>query len=416
MKKLLTIFFLLFFCRLTAEAAPDSTINVPVTIQGLVKDSASGSGISNYKVYFVTDSLSTINIFDSTLTNSSGFYFDTLWVPSNLMYTLQIYTYDCNSQVHAAIVGSPLYNFIQNFTICYSPPLYNLGGQVFGSFFPLSAGQVILYKPASPEYLALDTATLNPNGVYYFYQVPGGDYVIKAFAPESPSSTTYFPAYSQASLLWQSASMIHLNQNLFNADISLSVVPNAIMGAASVSGNVSLGSATSPFPLAYVEVLLFDSLMQAIDYRIAGPDGAYAFQGISPGLHYLKVEIPGRFLEAQAFQAGNGFPDAALVDLVVPDNVIGISEPELISQVSQAFPNPASSECNICVVRKTPAMAHIQLIDLSGRILRQVEQRFVMGSNTLKIPLQTLNPGLYFIRIRVDGALPALRKIQVFRL
>lgn len=413
MKKLLILFYILFACEMAGFTAPDSTLLVPVTVNGIVLDSLTGTGVPNHRVYFLTDSFSTVNIYDSAQTNASGYYDITVLVPSNTIYLLQVYTYDCMNVMHDSIVGSPYYSFVVNFTICdsVSYPMFNLGGQVFGGFFPQSIGQVVLYKTTALEYLALDTATLNLNGVYYFYQIPAGDYVVKAFSPENPGiGQRYFPSYSPQGILWQNAASVHLSQNLFNADITLTAVQNIASGAGNVAGDVSLTTATSPVPLANVEVLLLDSLMQPLDYTITDPDGHYIFYGIRPGVHFLRPEIPGKVCEPISFQAIGSFPDTTVVNILVPGNVIGIDEPGLIYSASEVFPNPAHLGSSIELAMLSPSHGDLRIFDITGRIIKQSTLSLGRGSNTLTLPLENLRNGMYILNIQLNGCKPLNRK------
>jgi hypothetical protein len=257
----------------------------------------------------------------------------------------------------------------------------------------------------------LDTANLNANGVYYFYQVPPGDYVVKAFNPENPGiGQRYFPSYSPAEVFWQTASTTHLTQNQFNVDISLTAVLFLPTGIATAFGDVSMTTSTSPVPLANVEILLLDSLMQAVDYAIAGSDGSYSFYGIEPGTYFLRPEIPGKVCEAISFQAGNGFPDSTEIHLFVPGNVIGINEPGLLSHASEVFPNPARLGSALEIDVLAPVHGEMLIFDITGRLISQTSLHLGIGSNTVTLPLENLRNGLYFLKIQLNRCNPLNRK------
>jgi len=500
MKKLRILFFLLLACQMRIYAAPDTTTLVPVIVSGLIQDTWTGSGVPMHKVYFLTDSFSTVNVYDSVTTNANGYFFDTLLVPSNTFYLLQVYTFDCNNLMHDTLVGSPYYSFNVGFSICdampavcqagfsYLPnptnpysvnftdnssgninqwfwnfgdnttsnlqnpehtygaagnymvlltvsdttpgqfcmavdtqfvvitamPVYNLGGQVFGGFFPQTVGEVVLYKTIGTEYIAWDTAGLNANGVYYFYQIPAGDYVVKAFSPENPGiGQRYFPSYSPEEVFWQTASVLHLTQNQFNADIILKAVGQIATGAGFASGDVSLTTATFPIPLANVEVVLLDSNMQAVDYTITAADGTYEFYGIAPGTHFLRPEIPGKSCEAIAFQTGASIPDTTEIHLVVQGNPIGIEEPAAIYFASEVFPNPVSGNAAIELDMQKPAHGSLEIFDIAGRMIVQSATRLESGANTISLPLESLRNGLYLLRIQLNGEKPINRKFML---
>jgi hypothetical protein len=214
-------------------------------------------------------------------------------------------------------------------------------------------------------------------------------------------------------LLWQYAGPVYLAQNLFNADVSLYPVPASGSGAGSVSGDIFQGTATTPLPLGQAEIILFDSLMQPLDYVFSAPDGSYAFSQLADGMYYLQPEVPGKVNPAVAFTVGNGFPLDAVVDLIVPGDVIGIPDSEEELGASAIFPNPASSACAIRLEPRHAIGVLLQLRDLTGRVMSEAQCRLTAGPHILDLPVSGLASGLYFVVIQGDDGRSVVRKLQV---
>ena len=64
------------------------------------------------------------------------------------------------------------------------------------------------------------------------------------------------------------------------------------------------------------------------------------------------------------------------------------------------YPNPAQNELNIEFVLDKKAPVTIQIIDISGRIVKEVmNENLSTGNNTININMNEVNNGFYFVRI-----------------
>jgi Pregnancy-associated plasma protein-A/Secretion system C-terminal sorting domain/Fibronectin type III domain/Bacterial pre-peptidase C-terminal domain len=90
----------------------------------------------------------------------------------------------------------------------------------------------------------------------------------------------------------------------------------------------------------------------------------------------------------------------------------GISEIG-ISKVT-LFPNPANDKVNVQFVADQEGQAGIQLLDLTGKVVRTQAATAAEGENTMGIQIGDLAAGLYLVRIELNGTV-LTRRLDVVR-
>jgi choice-of-anchor B domain-containing protein len=98
---------------------------------------------------------------------------------------------------------------------------------------------------------------------------------------------------------------------------------------------------------------------------------------------------------------------------VVDSLSIGMQEQSMLSASLQAFPNPFSGEIQVrwAIPAKEVQKANLVLVDLSGRVIRELPLNAASGLIVLK---EDLAEGVYFLRIREEGqSTRALKIIKV---
>jgi hypothetical protein len=76
-------------------------------------------------------------------------------------------------------------------------------------------------------------------------------------------------------------------------------------------------------------------------------------------------------------------------------------QPSLViaSNEINVFPNPTSGELNIELTMEQEAIITLKIMDISGRIVKQVQSNTFIGENTVNVNLSELNAGLYIIQV-----------------
>lgn len=75
---------------------------------------------------------------------------------------------------------------------------------------------------------------------------------------------------------------------------------------------------------------------------------------------------------------------------------------EMLNQITRLYPNPTQGELMMEFMAETDSRCHIEISDLSGRLLQSVGVVAQEGTNTFNLDLSTvlLNKGLYLIRVK----------------
>jgi Cu/Zn superoxide dismutase len=68
---------------------------------------------------------------------------------------------------------------------------------------------------------------------------------------------------------------------------------------------------------------------------------------------------------------------------------------ELVSLA--VYPNPASDVVSIGLQSSRPIRARLQLIDITGRTIREIPETLYTGSQTVRLPLGAIHAGLYYV-------------------
>jgi hypothetical protein len=94
--------------------------------------------------------------------------------------------------------------------------------------------------------------------------------------------------------------------------------------------------------------------------------------------------------------------------------ISAISDPNSQFVTFDAYPNPASEQVNILFTVKEPVSnkARIQLLDLQGRVVSEVERHVVQGLNAVTLPVASVSSGLYIVRLSLGNDVLAT-KIQI---
>jgi hypothetical protein len=105
------------------------------------------------------------------------------------------------------------------------------------------------------------------------------------------------------------------------------------------------------------------------------------------------------------FVAGNAF--TASQTLIIGFNLdaksVGVKENDLVT-ISSLYPNPANGSTNVNFDLKKSGNVKISIVNIVGQEVRGVDAGFLAaGNNTLALDLNSLNAGVYFVNINVDG-------------
>ncbi len=86
------------------------------------------------------------------------------------------------------------------------------------------------------------------------------------------------------------------------------------------------------------------------------------------------------------------------------NNTVGIKN-NFFTGIIKVFPNPASELLNISYTLKSKSAIQLEIVDVLGKIcLMQTVDRINEGENTSTVNTSSLNAGVYFVRMKQNGA------------
>ena len=89
-----------------------------------------------------------------------------------------------------------------------------------------------------------------------------------------------------------------------------------------------------------------------------------------------------------------------------------ISTEEEINSDVNIYPNPTSNVLNIDLTVEEAQITTIKVLDMSGRLIKQVQTKTEKGMNPMTISLGELSSGIYALQIFEDAKLTHVSKIE----
>ena len=122
----------------------------------------------------------------------------------------------------------------------------------------------------------------------------------------------------------------------------------------------------------------------------------YRFENTQPALghNYYKLE--------QVDLDGKSIVNTNVVDLIWGSNGSTVS----------IYPNPTTDELNIDVYTTKAQNNTIKLLDMSGRVIKEIQSKLTVGANNIKMNLGALTSGIYTIQILENNQLMQVSKVQ----
>ena len=223
---------------------------------------------------------------------------------------------------------------------------YSLWGRVYVGNLTTDQCEAYLYRQCSNGCIYLDTivslTSINDTlGIYYFYQIPEGDYYVNIDIPNTSNFYENFaPTYYGNSPQWSQSQMISLHSDMDNMHINMTPIVhqygnNVVKGQAFDEDSNSVNN---------VLVLLYDSYNDLIDYTYTNGSGSYMFDEVPSGEYSVYGDLVGYVSNpAQT-------PDLGLGDTISGVNFIvsnGVSTGIIYNEITKPtveysiFPNPA---------------------------------------------------------------------------
>lgn len=298
-----------------------------------------------------------------------------------------------------------------------------ISGQAFAGSNnqPLDEGVVylILHDQANNTLTAVDSVVLDSSNWFFFGPLDCGDYLVKASATSgSQYYSNHIPTYHGNSPFWGFAQAVSLTQPnaQVTADVTL-IAANNPGGPGFIGGDVTQGAnKTDPGdPLSGIQVMLFDLSGNAIAYTYTDGNGEFGFSNVAYGTYQVYVEVLGAQTIPAVVTIGPDSPFEENVHILASESLIstGIESFDFEGAISEVYPNPVGNQATINFNLDAEIAVQVSVIDLTGRAISTQSFSVGTGENMVRINLENLKDGYYFINIQdVDRSFSVTRKFM----
>lgn len=293
-------------------------------------------------------------------------------------------------------------------------PGYLLGGLLYAGNFPINNpfntndfGYAYLYRLQAGTILPVDTVLFDTLGYFYFFDVPEGDYLVKAgLRPNSHHFNSYMPGYYAGSQVWNEADTLHVTTDFFLAHVHMAPLqpliagPNSIVGYVTQDEQLIAGSR-----IAGCEVILSDSAENPLRVGYTDANGSFSFVQLPLGNYTLAAEQAGFFSDVARLTIDELHPVSDSVEIKLHASPQGtLSGQGTLPFDVTLYPNPATDQITLDFRSSRDLAIRYELINSMGNPVLQNNMDLMRGNNHRIIDLTTCPSGLYIMLIRESGS------------
>ena len=299
--------------------------------------------------------------------------------------------------------------YCQQIVILDSTQLHEVYGQVFAGNFPVAMGMAMIFSlDTSFNYMPyVDVSMIDSNGVYYFTQVPDGEYYIYAIPFDSNG---YLPTYYGDVVFWEDATLVTLGEPANPYNIHLVEAFDFVPGIGSINGQIQLGSLKSSM-VDKIVMLLFDDMGNTITFSLVDEAGQFVFPSLDYGTYYLYAELSGVSSEYIRVDILPGDWQKEVTLTFNGNRILGVNESAKTLNAGELYPNPAKTSATLVLDLKAPAQVTTELYSVTGQKVYFNEQKMMQGKAVITIPIANLPQGIYTVRVITGDGLQATRKL-----
>lgn len=329
---------------------------------------------------------------------------------STLQNPVHVFTSHGTFTVCLIISGNSCSDTIcKNVMIADSVAYHQLYGQVFAGNFPLQQGLAMIFSlDTSQNSLPyVNVSTIDSNGVYYFTQVPEGNYVILGI-PVEPAG--YLPTYFGDGITWEQATVIALGQpnNPYNIHL---VAANPInSGDGSASGHINNGKFAESL-INKIMMILLDANQHAIGFSRVTDNGSFDFSGLGYGTYYLHPEIAGITSDLVKIEISASKPHAEVVMTFTGDRILGINDNTAVINTVTLYPNPVTDQLTVSVLLKASTTVRIDIFTITGEMIYSGVNDAPEGRSAFLVPFTGLTEGMYVVKIHSEDGINVVRRV-----
>jgi len=378
----------------------------------------SSSGITPVGYHFYANSQDSNYSYSWTINGqSAGDNGYQLYVPGFVNGTHEI----CLTVSDGVCSDSQCQTFFVNPDSCFG----YISGQIFAgnANVAVDIAQVYLisYDSITGQLTAVQTASVDSGGYYYFPVVPCGQYLLKAATtPNSAYYADHLPTYYGNSTFWQYADHIGVGwvQPAVQYDVTLIGGSNP-GGPGFIGGSVTEGAnkvADEGDPVVGIAVMLFDMTANAIAYTYTDANGQFTFENLPLGTYQVYTELLNYTTIPATVTLTEEQPLVENIGVQVSEGLISTSivETNFDALVGSVYPNPVVNHATLTLDFEAGHNVTMSVVDLAGRAVSTQHIALLPGKNTVSVSANGLTDGYYLLQLRDDnGAFVVTRKFVV---
>ena len=310
--------------------------------------------------------------------------------------------------VSPTIQGGCTYTSGQMISVGDSTLWHQLYGQVFAGNFPIQQGIVMLFSMDTINYFVpfVSVSLLDSSGVYFFPMVPQGNFYIYAI----PLVNGYLPTYYGDVLNWNDATVITLGTPNNPYDIHLVQGDSYVQGSGSIQGHLAQGDISQSM-VDKVTMLLKNEHGKTIQHSPVNAAGDFNFSQLAYGTYYLYAELAGCESQTIKVVLSETTPSIQVGLALSGHSILGTPESLPSIDAGVVYPNPVNDYARIAMKLNNPADLTIELYNMSGQMISQIQKSCLAGETLVTIPTAGLNPGIFTLKIYTSEGLLITRKL-----
>jgi len=273
-------------------------------------------------------------------------------------------------------------------------------GTIYGDSIPRPLQHAQLYKADSYGVYTPIMASWYPMGnAYYFNNIGTGDYLVLGFSDEAINLTSpYLPTYYGDVIFWEEATVITLGFPQNPYDIHLVSYDSIGGGIGGVNGQIIQGGGKS-VSMANREVVLLDNSGIPVRFTYTDADGNFNFSSLPLGNYQVHPNITGITAFPVEVVLDPENTHTTVIMTIVGNTITGITEKPSSHVIRTLYPNPVISEIELTVKNGIEGRLNATVLDAYGRNVIQQLLGNAGETESFRIDVESLAPGLYFLRV-----------------
>ena len=286
---------------------------------------------------------------------------------------------------------------------------HHMGGHVFSEYFPIDMGYAYLYYiDSNKRYIPIDTMAFDTLGYYYFYQIPVGNYIVKAEPMyQSGFYGKLLPTYFGKTLYWEEAEIIPIISTSWEYNINLEHVESYSSGNGNINGNVEYvgpDKYLNGYSAKGVNLHLFDENDNLITCRYSDDYGDFSFDYIELNTYWIYPEVTGIPSNRTRVELTPETPTVSNIEINLLHSSISsiINESAENEIVGLPFPNPSAGKLSIPVTIDGSSIISYEIYNILGDFIESENINSGVTNGVYNISTKNLDNGTYIIRTIVD--------------